>query len=55
MPFALIPLLAGLVQLSLAVATLLDTQLVFFDLLSHFSLQAALCSVVVLILCLPWW
>ena len=55
MSFALIPLFAGLVLLCLALAPLLDTQLLFFDLSSHFPLQAALGAAVILLLCLPWW
>ena len=55
MSFALIPLALGLGFLCLALAPLFDTKLIFFDLLSHFPLQAALGAAGAFVLCLPWW
>lgn len=47
--------MTGLGFLCLALAPLLDTKLVFFDLISHFPLQGAVGAAGVLLVSLPWW
>lgn len=55
MSFALVPLIAGLGLLCLAIAPLFDTRIFIFDWLSHFPLQAAVAASGLFLLSLPWW